>query len=133
MDANTEAPVIDWERKFHEQVSDNIRGKAVASAKLADALLQLDQARTTIAELQEQVRKMTPAAEKLRASEARREEELISCARKVQEANARTRAARDVLNQGRRAVIEDVVVWLQRQAAKMPQGEPSAVEPDQEA
>ena len=113
-------PVIDWERKFHEQVSDNIRAKAVASAKLADAYVRLDQATARVAALRAQVERMTPAADKLRASEAAREEESVRCAKTILEADARTRAAKADLLRGQRGVIEDVIQWLHAAAAKMP-------------
>lgn len=111
---------IDWEARCGQLVTESIRSAARASAKLRTALLERDQARLRVRELEEQVRLMTPAAEKLAASERAREQELVQASAKVREANEQAREARRTLGQGQRAVLESVITSLQSQVDRLP-------------
>jgi chromosome segregation ATPase len=113
-------PVIDWEAKFHQQVSDNIRHKATAATKLADAQLRLDQANTEIRKLLAQVRKLRPAGEQLAAAHIAAQEAAESWSRRVRAKDDEIRQLKTKIGQGQRAILEDVVTWLDNRLTQLP-------------
>lgn len=113
-------PVVDWEAKFHAQVSDNIRHKATVSAKLAGALLDLDQANGRIQDLQAQVRRLTPAGDRLEAANRAAEAQAKGWGAQLQAKNVEIAALKAERARGQRAVLESVISWLGQNAAKMP-------------
>jgi predicted nucleic acid-binding Zn-ribbon protein len=120
---------IDWERKFQEQVSDNIRHRQVTSRKLTDAQLELDQAKRRIAELEKQVKALTPAGDRMADLQKRLADQAEEFARRRLRDNARVREAEAKVARGQRAVIESVVAWLQETADKLPEPEMKETEP----
>lgn len=113
-------PVIDWETKFHQQVSDNIRFKATAREKLAAAQLELAQANALISKLENRVRILTPAGDKLAEARAALEEAATRHINRVRELKDEIKALKDLHARGQRAVIEGVIARLQETADKLP-------------
>lgn len=118
----TADPVIDWEAKFHQQVSDNIRFKATAREKLAAAQLELAQANALISKLENRVRILTPAGDKLAEARAALEEAATRHINRVRELKDEIKALKDLHARGQRAVIEGVIARLQETADKLPAG-----------
>lgn len=118
----TADPVIDWEAKFHQQVSDNIRFKATAREKLATAQSELAQANALISKLENRVRILTPAGDKLAEARAALEEAATRHINRVRELKDEIKALKDLHARGQRAVIEGVIARLQETADKLPAG-----------
>lgn len=118
---------IDWKQRFKDQVADNIEAKTKHRAKLSEVMLELDQARNRITELERQVKQMTPAAELL----AKAEQSLVDAANKnvlrVRELKDEIRAKEMIIARGQRATIEGVIGWLQQAVAKLPEPTPEEI------
>lgn len=117
-------PEIDWEGKFHKQVSDNIRHSSKASIKLAKVQLELDQAQTEIRDLRKQIKALTPAQERLNVLDAAAAKAARESYAKIQELREEIREMKRERGAGQRAILESVISFLHKEASRLPASEP---------
>lgn len=110
---NTPEPVIDWKRRAEKAISDGIQGKAKVSEKLRQRDQELNTANLTIAKLEDRIRKLEPAATKLRKLQDDHEAAMVDAARKIQDYRQR-------VLRGQRGALEDVIADLQDRARRLP-------------
>ena len=117
------AAIIDWERKYQEKVTSDIKLNAVRRRKLAEAYEELNAANRTIAELQAQVRTLTPAYEQLTELRTKHTDHCNSTAKIIQELRQR-------IGRGQRGALDDTIIWLQERAQRLPATTPADIRDD---
>lgn len=111
---------IEWEQRFKDQVADNIRATAQNRARLADVLVSLDQANHRIAELEKQVRRLTPAGDQLAKANAALEVASVKHLARVNELKGEIKALKELHARGKRGVIEAIINDLRTAADRLP-------------
>jgi uncharacterized coiled-coil DUF342 family protein len=111
---------IDWEARCGELVTQGMRASARHKTRMSELALERDQLKLRVRELEQQVAKLAPAAEKLRESERRREEELRAASAKVFQARQEVKDLKRRHAAGQKGVLQDTITWLQQVADKFP-------------
>jgi len=106
-------PVIDWEKKYQEKVTSDIKQRETQRQKLADAQRDLAVAKQTIVTLEAQVKKLTPAGEQLELCQKNRHDEANAAAKALWQ-------SRQINARAKRGVLEDMIGWLQERANHLP-------------
>ncbi len=112
-----EAGRINWERKFQDAVTGNIRATATIKQKLTDTQLALDQANNRIAELEAHVKILDP--EKVKRDRASDWEALERASTIIAQERRKARDLEEERDRGVVRVLEGAIRVLQNDIERM--------------